>query len=161
MAVFVSVLASKLEADQWLLMAEALLQRLGMEGGAQLVANVELASCTIFATSLEVWVKTLKSAWLAWLFLCPLAFVVAKSSALVAATMLVLVYLAEQLVFVRMVAVLVAARWSWVDQLEWGADILTDILAMYATRPAGSPGRIDLCDLPKVVGLTRLAESGT
>ena len=108
MAALVSVLVSKVEADQWLLMAEALLQRLDMKGGAQLVVNVELTSCTIFATSREVWVKTLRSAWLAWLFLCLLAFVVAKSSAIVAATRLVRVY-PKQLVFVRMNAVLVAA----------------------------------------------------
>lgn len=108
MAALVSVLVSKVEADQWPLMAEALLQRLDMKDGAQLVANVELTSCTIFATSREVWVKTLRSAWLAWRFLCLLAFVVAKSSALVAATTLVRVY-PKQLVFVRMNAVLVAA----------------------------------------------------
>ena len=92
-------------------MAEALLQRQDMEGGAQLVVNVELTSCTIFATSPVVWVKTPRSAWLAWLFLCLLAFVVAKSNALVAATTLVRVY-PKQLV-VRMNAVLVAAWSAW------------------------------------------------
>lgn len=107
MVALVSVLASKVEANQWPLMAEALLQRLDMQGGDQLVVDVELTSCTIFATSREVWAKTLGSAWLAWLFLCPLAFAVAKSSALVAATTLVRVY--PKLVFVRVTAVLVAA----------------------------------------------------